>query len=82
MPRISSTSVVSRPAGLTRDLPGRDGHERALVGPHVANERQQVRPGIAFDVELDPPAVRRQHGGQVVDVLEGDVPRVRRAGAP
>ena len=41
------------PAGLARDLARHHRHERALIGPHLLDEIEQLRPRIAFDVELD-----------------------------
>ena len=36
--------------------------------PHLVDQRQQVGPRVAFDVEFDVVAARRQQRGQVADV--------------
>jgi hypothetical protein len=61
------------PAGLTRDLTWPNRHERALVRAYFSNERQQIRPGVALDVELDLRPERLQHRRQSVDIREGHV---------
>ncbi len=53
--------LAGQPAWLVTS-PARTGHERALVGPDLVHERQQIRPRIALDVELDPWVIVLQLG--------------------
>src|SRR5262245_2493228 len=71
-----SRIVRRRPAGLAGYLAGNDRHERALVGPHLLNERDQLRSRIPFDVVFDPRPEWRQHARDVPNVPGRDVPAV------
>ena len=51
---------VGRPSGLTGDLARLDRNKRALVGLDVVHQLDEIRPWIAFDVELDTPFHRLQ----------------------
>jgi hypothetical protein len=64
------------PACLAGDLAGNHGHERALIGADFFNERDQIRPRITFDVELDARRLCAQEGGDLADVGGRDVPLV------
>ena len=48
------------PTGLAGHLAGPDRHERELVGPDFVGQREQVRPRITLDIELDPAALRER----------------------
>jgi hypothetical protein len=67
---------VGGPSRLAGDLTWTDGHERALIGPDVADKGQQIGPRISLDVELDPRPVRREHRRQIANVGKSDVPGV------
>ena len=56
--QLLAVGVSGRPAGLARHLARRDRHQRALIGPHLAHQLEQLGPRIAFDVELDRRAER------------------------
>ena len=67
---------VRRPPGLAGDLPRANRDERALVRPDRTNQIEQIGPRIAFDVELDAVAERRELLGDFVYVSGRDVTRV------
>ena len=61
------------PSRLAGDLARMHGHERALVGLHLVHERDQIRPRVALDVELNAPPERREQRGNLPHVGRGDV---------
>ena len=67
---------VGRPSGLTRNLSRMNRHERALIWLHRVHELQQIRPGVAFDIELDAPLHRPQVCRDVVHIRRRDMPRI------
>ena len=59
--RFEHGRVAARnPAGLARDLAGRDRHERGLRRSDLEHQIEPVGPRIALDVELEPLAPRRR----------------------
>src|SRR5262245_1093297 len=67
---------VRRPAGLARDLARLDRNNRALRGPQLANECQEIGPRVPFDIELGPAVKFVQQCRDVMNVTLGDVPGV------
>src|SRR5215472_11259605 len=61
------------PAGLAGDFAWRDWDERALVGPHLFDQRDEVGPGIPFDVEFDMRLAPRKHRRHLAHIVGGDV---------
>ena len=81
------TRSVGRPSRLARDFTRLDGNKGALIGLHRVHQLQEVRPHVAFDVELDAPFQRLQIRGDLADVGLRDVPGIgtrmnRDAGSP
>ena len=57
--------------------PGMDRHERALIRLDRVHELQQIRPRVAFDIELDaPPSAARRYAAMSCTSAGRDVPRV------
>ena len=82
MPRACSASITSGsrpaagpgvPSGLAGDLARHDRHERALIGPDLEHQIDQLRPRIAFDVVLDRRARAASARAIVAHILRRDV---------
>ena len=65
------------PARLTRDLARHDRHQRALIGPNLLDEIQQVRARVALDVVFDLRPLPAQRSRDVAHVAGSDVPAIR-----
>ena len=64
----ATTVAAAAPRGVSAGQPawlvispGITGTSVHWCGPHLAHQREQIGPRIAFDVELDPAAQRREH---------------------
>jgi hypothetical protein len=65
-----------RPSRLAGDFARLHRHQRALMRPHRQHQLDEIRAGIAFDVELDALAQRGEFVGNFQHVLPRDVPGV------
>ncbi len=64
------------PARLTGHFSRHNWDERALIGAHLMDQRQQLGARIAFDVEFDRGWQRPKHTGDLADVIRCDVTSV------
>src|SRR5262249_50827531 len=71
--RQASNIGRGRPARLTGDFPRHNRYERALIRPDPAHEIDEIRSGIAFDVEFNCRSLAFQRLGDVVHVPRLDV---------